>query len=130
MRNTHYIPHHAWDDYIKFTPFTGRFCMFIEKDYDGPLYGTFTHKNIKIKNIQAACLDMSGYVDFSCENNADIYDSEGQLTFIDPTGEEIACIDLVDIEINRDWLQIVNNLFGIDLVQRMHNDASEYPIEV
>lgn len=129
MRYAYTPPHHAWDDYCRFEPFTGKFCIYHELNFEGPLFGTFTYKNIKIKNIELVSLDIMGEVHFPREDDYEILDTTGSLVFLDPNGAEIASIDLDSIEIHRDWLERVNNLFGIDLEKEMYRDAEEYPIE-
>ena len=124
-----YAPHHAYEDYMSFKPFTGKASMFKEKLFEGPLYGKLTYKNIVIKNIELIALDLVAYVDFSDQKEPEITETEATLLCLDPQGEEIATIDLTDLEINRDWLERVNNIFGFDLIDLIKEEASENPID-
>ena len=106
---------------LKFRPYTGKFTLYEEKDFDSPY--SFTNGPMKIFDVHSIVMESSGLCEFKEEDSWQIYDASGSVSFYNKDDEEIAQMDISTWDINRDVLKTVNNLFGFDLESLAHLDA-------
>jgi len=104
-----------------------KFNLFRDKEFDR--FSTYRVGQLRIGHIATIALSLSGTVSVSEDDIWVIENSTGELSFLDDNDNEIATIDLLNIEIQRDWIDRVGNIFSIDLQQEIFSDAKSNPIQ-